>query len=358
LITDKQEGRPERGTANRQGHWWEPTPEATRVQQACRNAIMKIPLFPDLPVALRQAVGYGPHVDMLQHFVYWFHPRHRTMQQRWTLYKTYKEWHDKCGLSKRQVNKGRAKLGELKVIGWKRGQYGRVHYRVDWVVIAEILGLESNQTTIGGSIDELDDDFYDLDDQFNQTTIGGSIQSDHQGGPFNQTSVGGSPNTGEYAGEYLQESSPLQGGDEPAFAEPSPHEINGKEEQKRVEDQPLEDKRHSQDGGTRRESTAAREIVEETSEAHAAEGLCPPRPDDDALLEDVVDILNPDSGRWDAAEYVAKFPGVYTPEKVAERMAKGAGEISRPGAVKSARPEELREAVALVLWEAREREVG
>jgi nitrate reductase NapE component len=45
-------------------------------QRAARKAIMKIRLFPDLTVALRGGLGYGPHVDMLQHFCYWMHPRH------------------------------------------------------------------------------------------------------------------------------------------------------------------------------------------------------------------------------------------------------------------------------------------
>ena len=35
-------------------------------QQAARDAIMEIPLFPDLTVQLRDALEYGPHCDMLQ----------------------------------------------------------------------------------------------------------------------------------------------------------------------------------------------------------------------------------------------------------------------------------------------------
>src|SRR5918992_771036 len=72
-------------------------------QRAARDAVMQIRLFPDLTVALRGALGYGPHVDMLQHFCYWMHPRHPKMQDRWTMYKTYAEWCDECGLTDRQI---------------------------------------------------------------------------------------------------------------------------------------------------------------------------------------------------------------------------------------------------------------
>src|SRR5215218_8027874 len=81
-------------------------------EQAARDAMMQIPLFPDLTVALRAALGYGPHVDMLQHFCYWMHPRHPKMQSRWTMYKTYEEWREECSLSDRQVRKGRKVLRE------------------------------------------------------------------------------------------------------------------------------------------------------------------------------------------------------------------------------------------------------
>ena len=48
-------------------------------QRIARDVIMEVPLFPDLPRRLREATGYGPHVDMMQHFVYWFAPRKAKM---------------------------------------------------------------------------------------------------------------------------------------------------------------------------------------------------------------------------------------------------------------------------------------
>src|SRR5215218_3465794 len=113
-------------------------------EQAARDAIMEIPLFPDLTVALRAALGYGPHVDMLQHFCYWMHPRHPKMQDRWTMYKTYEEWRDECGLSDRQIRKGRKVLRELGLVTEKKSNYGRIDYRVNWVALAEALSLNTS----------------------------------------------------------------------------------------------------------------------------------------------------------------------------------------------------------------------
>lgn len=178
-----------------QGYWREDTPEERERQRAARNAVMNVGLFPDLPVALRHTLGYGPHVDVLQHLVYWFsRPK---MQSRWTLWKTFAEWWEKCGLSKRQVRKGREKLAEQGIVEWNRGQYGRIHYRIDWVVLAQTLNLV-----------------------FNQTAYGVLIQSDRFSGQFNQTAYGGLPNTEEYGSRVLSENSLLHTGNGPLSAAP------------------------------------------------------------------------------------------------------------------------------------------
>ena len=129
-------------------------------QRAARDAIMEIPLFPDLSVVLRGALGYGPHVDMLQHFCFWMHPRHPKMQSRWTMYKTYAEWRDECSLSDRQVRKGRKVLRELGLVAEKKSNYGRIDYRVDWVALAKALSLDG----ISVQTDEDWDDFDLFDD--------------------------------------------------------------------------------------------------------------------------------------------------------------------------------------------------
>ena len=219
-------------------------------QQAARDAIMEIPLFPDLTVALRGALGYGPHVDMLQHFCYWMHPRHPKMQNRWTLYKTYAEWREECGLARKQIDKGRTKLRELGLVTEKKGPHGRLHYRVDWLALAEVLSL----SPLGEQTDELNDWFDDfdlivdlIDDEDSLSPVGEQGQNVPQGEQGSLSPIGGQPNTGKYAGDYLQENTLLQRAPEPAFAEPGAPEINRDKEQKEgIEAPPSTDKRHSQ----------------------------------------------------------------------------------------------------------------
>ncbi len=301
-------------------------------QQAARDAVMEIPLFPDLPVALKNALGYGPHVDMLQHFVYWFHPSKPKMQRRWTLYKTYKEWHSECGLSDRQVKKGRKILRDLGLAAEKKGPHGRVHYRVDWVALAKALGLDA----ITDQSDDIDEWF---DDEIDEISLDGTTDQGQIGRHGDQGSLDGitdRPNTGDYAGDYFQENPTLQVAAEPAFAEPAAHEINGKKEQKQVVDQPGGDKRHSQDGDTPGEKKAARlKVVEEP--------VAPPKPDDGALLADVREILNPDTGRWWGAKHISER---HSPEKVAQFLA-GEDELPYDG-----RAEELEPVVRYVMWGA------
>ncbi len=324
----------------------------TAEEKAARAMIMEIPLYPDLSVRLKKALDYGPHVDIVQHLVYWFHPRHPKMQDRWTLYKTFEEWHEECGLAGRQVKKGRKKLQELGVLTWKRGQYGRVHYRVDWLALAGLLKI-SNPATVGGPIDEDEDDFED----FNPATVGGPIQSGHQGGPFNPATVGGRFNPAALpvdpiqkttqevsSGDFFQESSPLQGGAEPAFAEPAPREINNDFEdlEELSSSQPVNDKRHSQDGVTQDEEQAPREEVDEPK--------APPLPDDARLLAEVREVLDPDSGRWSRvyAENVRKNYGqssAYSPDRLAGYLA---GDVDLPYAGRKA---DLVPCLRYVFWE-------
>jgi hypothetical protein len=176
-------------------------------QQAARDAIMKIRLFPDLSVRLRKALGYGPHVDMMQHFVYWFHPRHPKMQNRRTLYKTYKEWRDECGLARKQIDKGRAKLRELGLVTEKKGPHARLHYRVDWVALADVLSL---------------------------SPIGEQTQSVHQGEQSSLSPVGEQANTEDYSSRLLSGNSNYQFGGEPLSAASPPVEEISKEKKNKV----------------------------------------------------------------------------------------------------------------------------
>jgi hypothetical protein len=305
-------------------------------QRVARDAIMKIRLFPDLTIALRAALGYGPHIDMLQHFCYWMHPRHPKMQQRWWMYKTYSEWHDECALTDRQVKKGRKVLRDLGLVTEKKGPYGRVHYRVEWVKLVQALSLDG----ISDQTDDLGVWFDDPDDDISLDGISDQGQFGHHGDQSSLDGISDQPNTGDYAGDYLSGESTLQVVGEPAFAEPPTTNGNGKKEK---EGQPLTTEHPSQNGHTPSETAAVKREVEEV--------VAPAKPDD-ALLAEVKEILDPESRRWWGAASIAKHKDTFTPEMVAGYIINNAEDIKRPEVVMSAPRDELVQAVGYLQWEA------
>jgi hypothetical protein len=113
------------------------TPEDLEAQRAARDAVMKIPPFPELQTRLTRVLGPGAERDMLHQLVYWFSkPK---MQSRWWAYKTFQEWRDERGLNRKQVDKARARLRPRGVLEEKYGPHKRIHYRLDWVRLAELL---------------------------------------------------------------------------------------------------------------------------------------------------------------------------------------------------------------------------
>jgi hypothetical protein len=303
---------------------------------------MEIPLFPDLTVALRKALDSGPHVEMLQHFCYWFHPRHPKMQNRWTMFKTFAEWRDECGLSERQVYKGRKRLRELRLVTEKRGSRGRIHYRVDWLALARALSFD----TVGVETD--DDDVKDLypDNDFSFDTVGVEAQFRHQGVEASFDTVGVDPNSGDYAGEYEQENfAPTERAGEPAKAEP-PADAQGIENPpKRDEAVAGSEQRHSVNGRPRSETPAA------TNRAQGASDPAPAIPPDAALLERVRAILSPESGQWWGAHAIDRNLAGYRPELVVETML---NDPELPESVREANVGELLPAVTYALWERRQ----
>ena len=87
--------------------------------------------------------------------------------------------------------------------------------------------------------------------------------------------------------------------------------------------------------------------------------VTPPKPDDDILLDDVREILDPDSRRWWGATFVAQRHMQYVPETVAMLVENFAEEeeIERPEVVRRVERSTLEDAVRYVMWEAEE-EVG
>jgi nitrate reductase NapE component len=305
------------------------TVEDAEARQAARDAIMKIPLFPDLTVALRGALGYGPHVDMLQHLCYWMHPRHPKMQDRWTMYKTYKEWRDECSLSDRQVRKGRKVLRELGLVTEKKSNYGRIDYRVDWVALAKVLSLDTN--TVQTDEDWDDFDLFGDDDSLDANTLRG--QSGRYSDESSLDAISVQANAGEYAEDYLTGNSTLQ----------VATKINKNGKTNEFSSPPVEDKRHSEDSDTASADIAVREVVEEVQ--------APPKPNDDALLNEVTDILNPDSGRWFLAAHVS---AKHTAKTVADCIL---SEDGMSDVAHSVPYEDLLAAIEYVRWEEEE-EVG
>jgi hypothetical protein len=313
-------------------------------QQASRDAVMQIRLFPDLPRQLKKVLGFGPHVDMLQHYCHWMHPRHPKMQNRWSLWKTFEEWYDECGLTDRQVKRGRKILREKGIMTYKRGQYSRVYYSVDWVALADALGLEFIPD--GNSVqydDELNDEFDFSDDSIPD---GNSVRL-HSGRYSDQVIPDGNSvrlNTGDYSEDYLTEESTLQVvGAEPAKAEPAQLLINKDKEQK---EQPPTTEHPSQNGHTQSESGLERERVEEV--------VAPPKPDDNSLLDDVREILDPEAGRWWGAKFIADRRKDYAPGAVVTIMLNSVEDIEEPVAITEADKTELLDAVRYVMWEAEE----
>jgi len=317
-------------------------------QRAARDAVMEIPLFPDLIVRLRDALGYGPHCEMLQHYCYWMNPEKRKMRNRWSIWKTFDEWYEECGLTDRQVKKGRKKLRELGIMSHKRGQYSRVYYQVDWVALADALDLSY-------VVDE-DDIWFDDEDEFipngnsvpngneNRSSFRTAMASDFipdgNSVQFIPDGYGVRLNTREYARDYLQEKTLLQRAPEPAFAEPAAMDRNGKEDKDGLSSLPIEHKRHSKDGDTASADIAVREVVEEVQ--------APPKPNDDALLDEVTDILNPDSGRWYLAAHVS---AKHSAKTVADCIL---SEDGMSELVRSVPYEDLLAAITYVRWDAEE----
>jgi hypothetical protein len=320
-------------------------------QRAARDAIMAIPAFPELLTRLTRVFGPGAERDMIHQLIYWFSkPK---MQHRWWAYKTADEWRDERGLNRKQVNKARARLKPFGVLEEKYGNYKRLHYRIDWVRLAELLSIPLKGGQSYEWEDFEDDDFLDEpleplkggQSSWSNTPKGGSIvidtpQMDDAPDIYaeNSSNGGGQTNAREYTGEYLTGKTLLQRDGEPALAEPP--SMNGKRK-KEKEGQPPTTEHPSQNGHTQSESGLERERGEEV--------VAPAKPEDETLLAEVKEILDSNSGRWSYACYIRND---YAPEKVAGYIITNAEDIKRPEVVTSAARDELVQAVEYVQWEA------
>jgi hypothetical protein len=183
-------------------------------------------------------------------------------------------------------------------------------YRVDLVAVADLIGVE-----LLSAIED-DFDFFDLEESESslETTQNGQPSHKHPESSLETTesSLEATESSLETSSVDTSvgtfSSSTLQVGAEPAKAEPAP---------------------------------AVRDEVEEV--------VAPAKPDDDALLAEVKEILDAESGRWSYACYIRND---YAPEKVAGYIITNAEDIKRPEVVTSAARDELVQAVEYVQWEA------
>jgi hypothetical protein len=203
---------------------------------------MAVPLFPDLERMLIRVLGPTAAAIMLHQLLYWF--RRPKMQDRWWVYKTFKEWRDERGLSRRQVVKGRQDLIKRGLIKEQYSPYKKVHIYLHWMKLAETLNLNpiaqpespANRVSkpqtpqIGRAITDCtlrnshEPHFHagEPHERGVQTRLHGRNANNPAYLRGKSPEKGVQTNTEDYAIEYEQENPPLQGGAEAAFAAPAP----------------------------------------------------------------------------------------------------------------------------------------
>jgi hypothetical protein len=116
---------------------WEDTPKERAAQLVARAAILKIPHFPELEKRLISIFGVAPAVVFLHQMIWWFgRPK---MADRWSMYKTADEWYEERGLNPKALKKARDRTIAAGIIAEKKGAYKKIHYRPDWVRLADLL---------------------------------------------------------------------------------------------------------------------------------------------------------------------------------------------------------------------------
>jgi len=118
------------------GRWWDASsPEELATQRAARMVVTGIPAFPECERRIVRTLGPTAEAIMLHQLIYWFSKE--GLQDRWSAYLTYRDWREQRGLNRRQVDKGRRRLGSGRLVAERYGNYKRPHYKPDWPVVAE-----------------------------------------------------------------------------------------------------------------------------------------------------------------------------------------------------------------------------
>ncbi len=261
-------------------------------QRAAREAVLSIPLFPELERRLIAKFGPTAEAIMLHQLCYWY--RKPKLQGRWTLYKTADEWREERGLNRKQVDRGRARLKPFGVVEEKKGPYKRIHYRIDWVRLAELLSIPLK----GSQKDAPDEDRVLLPplkgEQKPITPPSGveeSIAPPQTDAPAhiyaeNPANRGGQSNAVEEAGEFIQDNSSYQeGGDGSSSRTAVTRDEDRFSPQRDVEAHPDHD-------------TQPRSLTPQQKKSAREGGEADPQPDNDASRSGPVSLpVEPDPGR-------------------------------------------------------------
>lgn len=101
-----------------------------------RAAVLGIPRFPAREAEFVRL--FSPPAGIFLHqLVYWF----EEMGWRQWIYKTFAEFEEERGLSRRQVIAARRRLVGAGVLEERHGKGNRIYYRILWAVLAAKMGL-------------------------------------------------------------------------------------------------------------------------------------------------------------------------------------------------------------------------
>lgn len=212
-------------------------------QQAARDAVLAMRLFPDLERSLILSLGPGAAAIMLHQICYWFSkPK---MRDRWWMYKTFDEWECERGLRRRRVETGRRDLVKKGLVEEAYGPYKKVHLRPDWPVVAATLNLNpivqrepdvnridkpqtpENERTVGDCTAENGHAPHrnagKPSEQGERSRLYATNRGNHPFSSGKKAISGVQTNTGDYAEDYEQEIS-LSESANPADAESAPPE--------------------------------------------------------------------------------------------------------------------------------------
>jgi hypothetical protein len=285
---------------------------------------------------------FGPLAGpFLEHIIFWSGKSHAP--SGW-VYKSREELSDPLkgiALEHRDQEKAR------KILRGEKPWYGKTRkvleehrpskriatfYRVDLIALASILGAELSEPPHGATqTDDFDWDFDWEEDFLESESPHGATEPPHKAteSPHGATTVG--TTDGSFSLSLLQRA--------PGSAKAGSGAMDrDRKKEEKDSSPPAGDKRHSMDS----ETSSSEQAVK--GEGEEREPVAPPKPNDDTLLAEITEILDPTTERWEQAEYVWRLRPYYTNSNITTFIA-GNEELA-----KGWQDEEIRPAVDYVVW--------